>query len=189
MNKHDYLIPGVVALALAVLFPIYWLIEFGIVAATGERRVEFGLLDILFLLVGVGQFVVYLGLKIILHDHHAYSRTDIILNLMMGATLVSYLYLFLVGTVSAFNTDALVQGGLLITLIVFGVLDLVLGIFLWSDKGKLADGFKYFALVNAIMGICELTVLLSIASLILYPVTLVLLAVIFLKKPQEVEFV
>ena len=189
MNKHDYLIPGVVALAVAVLFPVYWLTEFGIMASTGERRLEFGVLDILFLLLGVGQFVVYLGLKLILQDHHAYRRADVILTLMMGATVVSYLFLFIVGTVPAWNIDSLVEGGMLVTLIVFGVLDLVLGIFLWSDKDKLADGFKYFAMVNAIMGICELTVFLSITSLLLYPLSLILLAVIFLKKPQEVEFV
>ncbi|MCR9261012.1 MAG: hypothetical protein NXH95_14910 [Pseudomonadaceae bacterium] len=189
MNKHDYLIPGVVALVVAVLFPVYWLSEFAVVASSGERRLDFGLLDVLFLIVGVGQFVVYLGLKVILQDHHAYRRTDLILTLMMGATVVSYLFLFIVGTVPAWNTDKLVEGGLLVSLIVFGALDLVLGIFLWSDKDKLADGFKYFALVNAIMGLCELTVFLSITALILYPVSLILLAVIFLKKPQEVEFV
>jgi hypothetical protein len=35
MNKYDYLIPGVVALAVAVLFPVYWLTEFGMMASTG----------------------------------------------------------------------------------------------------------------------------------------------------------
>ena len=189
MSKDDYLIPGLVALGVAVLFPVYWLSEIAVMASTGERRLEFGMLDILFLLVGVGQFVVYLGLKVILQDHHAYRRTDVILTMMMGATVVSYLFLFIVGVVPAWNLDSLVEGGMLVSLIVFGVLDLVLGIFLWSDKDKLSDGFKYFAMVNAIMGICELTVFLSITSLFLYPVSLILLAVIFLKKPQEVEFV
>ncbi len=55
--------------------------------STGERWLEFGVLDILFLLLGVRQFVVYLGLQLILQDHHAYRRTDVILTLMMGATV------------------------------------------------------------------------------------------------------
>jgi hypothetical protein len=87
MTKHDFLIPGVVALVVAVLFPVYWLAELGMMGSTGERRLEFGVLDILFLLVGVGQFVVYLSLKLILQDHHAYRRADVILTLMMGATV------------------------------------------------------------------------------------------------------
>lgn len=48
MDKHDYLFLRVVALVLAALFPFYWLIEFGIMASTGERRLDSGFLSLSF---------------------------------------------------------------------------------------------------------------------------------------------
>jgi uncharacterized membrane protein len=51
------------------------------------------------------------------------------------------------------------------------------------------ESIRAFAYVTMVAGICEVTVLLSLFSLILIPVSAVVLALIFFTDRQEVEFV
>jgi hypothetical protein len=58
-------------------------------------------------------------------------------------------------------------------------------------KGTVAfsDSIRYLAYVTMAAGICEVTVLLAPFSLVLIPISAVILAMVFFRDRQEVEFV
>ena len=56
-------------------------------------------------------------------------------------------------------------------------------------KENFGEFIRAFAYVTLVAGICEISVILSPISLVLIPVTGVVLSLIFFRDKQEVEFV
>ncbi len=185
----DYLYPGIAAIVVAVLYPAYWLLELDITFGTGVRRMEFGTLDFMFLTLGLLQAYLYLSLRRLLNDQVAYSGGDVLLMIIAVTTLVYSGFMFCVSFIDPLNTDAVVLGGTAAALVFFGVLDIVLAVILLRDSNQLPGLVKGVAVVNLILGACEVTLLMSFMTLVLYPLFAVLLAILFLRKPEEVEFV
>ncbi len=185
----DYLYPGIAAIALAVLFPTYWLLELDFTFSTGARRVAFGGMDFLYLAVGLLAAYVWWGLRRVLVEQNAYRGADSLLIMIVVLNLLLTGLMFSAGLIEPLNTDAFVIGGTALSLVLFGVLDIVLAVILLRDSRELPGLVKVFAVANLIHGICEVTILMSWAVIFLYPVTVVILAVLFLRRPEEVEFV
>ncbi len=185
----DYLYPGIAAIALAVLFPTYWLLELDFTFSTGARRVAFGSMDFLYLAVGLLAAYVWWGLRRVLVEQNAYRGADSLLIMIVVLNLLLTGLMFSAGLIEPLNTDAFVIGGTALSLVLFGVLDIVLAVILLRDSRELPGLVKVFAVANLIHGICEVTILMSWAVIFLYPVTVVILAVLFLRRPEEVEFV
>lgn len=185
----DYLYPGIAAIALAVLFPAYWLLELDITFSTGVRRMEFGALDFLFLVMNLLAVYVLLGLRKNLNEQSGYRGVDTLLLFIVGASLLYTAVMFSASLIPALNSDALVIGSTALALVLFGILDILLAVFLLRDSQQLPNLIKVFAVVNLIHGICSVSILMSWAVILVYPVTVVILAIHFLRRPDEVEFV
>ncbi|MEM7279417.1 MAG: hypothetical protein AAF385_14990 [Pseudomonadota bacterium] len=196
MKSNDYLWPGIASIVVAVGMPFYWLVLAGAADLSDyTHRLPEGpqLADLVFVALGILMIYVYMSLRRILHDHYNYHGADLPITLLIitcalfhvGTLLLDY-----VGGQLIPDSFALAAGLLWVFFVVlFGVLDIVLAIMLLKDRTQLSDLFFAFAIINLVMGIFELTIIFSFTSLVLYPLTLLILTVAFLRRPREIEFV
>ena len=75
------------------------------------------------------------------------------------------------------------------SIIVFGIIDILIGVILLAGRDELPEQFKTFAVVNLIMGVFEVTFFMSPIVLVLLPVVTILIALIFFRKPEMLEIV
>ena len=205
MNENRHLFPALAAIALAVLFPLYWFDRF--VQMNKSHGVEFyndvvglSFADAVFLLIGLLMVYVYFSLKKFLNDRFGFSEANIPLTLLMISAAV---YVF-----GSLAVDAAMQfaghrlhlpwhkvvleanvTALMVSTIIFGVLDIVLGIMLFMKARTVSSVLTIFAILTVIQGLLELTVFLSPAVFVVYPVALIFLAIMFLRRPEVLEIV
>ncbi|MEM7610444.1 MAG: hypothetical protein AAF270_02120 [Pseudomonadota bacterium] len=196
MNNNDYLLPGIAALILALLFPSYWIIEAVIVEfdfASLQVKHSTGVMRLVFALTGALAIAVYMGLKQQLIDHHNYRGVDIVLALIIGVCVVFYGGVLVVEMLSPMLGE--VNGELILSIIwiggimTFGVLDIVLGALLLKERRELPGLLRGFAIVNLIMGVFEVTLIFAFLTILIYPIALILLALNFLRQPEAIEIV
>ena len=204
MQNKDYFLPGIAALVLAVIFPLYWFNEiwFGSVGwpdALMANITSVNLSDLVFLVIGLLSIYVYLSLRNILNDQLNFKKIDLLLMLLIG---VHVIFLATLGldvaaallseqTVLQFQ-DTFIGIGLTAgvgTMVLFGLLDILIGAVLLKNSENLPTLLKIFALVTLIQGVLEISVIMSFVSLLSFPVSLIILAVYFLRKPESLEVV
>lgn len=200
MNTSTQKFFGIAALALAVLFPVYWIggLGFAINDMTFTLRTDLQTLnawDALFLVIGILEVTVYIGL-------HRYFRHQInggaaaILLLIMAALVALFHCSLLVdltlglGLLNASNAvlDLMTFTGA----VVLGVYALVLGalgIVLFTRFPQLPPLLKAFSVLAFITAIVQITVVLAIVNLVLFPVLMVVVAFHFLLGENSVEVV
>lgn len=196
MKNNDYLLPGLAAIFLAILMPFYWIYELGSVGFDIESAYassEFGISNFIFLFTGIISVYIYYSFKRILHDHHNYYQADVLLNIMIGLNIVFHVLVF---TLDFSISGSLSETALSLTLwlwigglIVFGIVDILIAVFLLRASKDLPGLITGFAIMNLIMGIFELSIVFSFAVIFLFPIVALILAVFFLRKPEQVEFV
>ena len=205
MSEQYNVITAMAAFLLAILFPIYWVGEFWHIAESGGAAVyrnvsTLSLSDLLFLLNGVLGIFVYLGIKRFLNERYAFSKADVVFVLLVIVTAV-----FTVGTLAMdatlhFYGDQLFLGwhvatlngvtvSLIVSLVVFGILDLILGVMLLSNAKEMSGGVVAFAIITIIQGVVEFTVIFSLTTIVVYPIALLVIGIVMLIKPQELEVV
>ena len=182
----DYLPGGIAAVTLAILFPIYWLIEVGWVMETGEVRSDLGILEVLYITIGGLAAFTFYSLKRFLNERYEYHGADTLLLVLVVVAIGSYVVTWILGYLEIeFAFTALFLG----SLIAFGALDIMLGIWLIRAREELSNGLKTFAVFSIVLGFCEITVFLSLGAVVIYPIYLVILAVVFLRQPEELQIV
>lgn len=196
MKNNDYLLPGISAIVLAFLFPLSWLSLAGTDFSNIENiqyEAQLGGTSLLFLIVGIISIFVYYSLMKILHDHYNYRKADFIL---ITTIIVQGIYTFgsFAIEVSGIWLDPIVTGQLLgwlfmASLVTFGIIDIVMGIVLIVARDQIRNRIIAFAILNLIMGVCELSIILSPVVLLLFPVICLILAFTFLAQPEEIEIV
>jgi hypothetical protein len=186
MTHNDYLNPGIAAILAAVLFPTYWIYEVGVTMAADGLRQDLGAADLVYLLVGGLLIYVYTALKRILHDHNEYHGADLVLTLMIASCAFMYPFLLIASMTVNETTFSAIW---IASFIIYGALDTLLAVILLRDSKELPDIIRWFAITNLILGIAELTIVFSFATLALYPVTALILAIHFLRKPDEIAIV
>tara|TARA_R110001606_G_scaffold398832_2_gene579123 strand:- start:402 stop:1016 length:615 start_codon:yes stop_codon:yes gene_type:complete len=204
MTNNRFLFPAIAAMVLALLFPIYWYTQFGNMTSGGEALIRdlSGLnpSDLVFLLIGILNVYIYLSLKKFLNERHEFNAADIPLVLLIvtvsifvfGSLLLdSFMYFF--GTRLNFPShEGLVDGNiaaLIISTIVFGGLNIALGFILFTRSREFLGTLKAFAVVLMIEGFFEVTVIFSVISIVIFPLTLIILAILFLREPEVLEVV
>jgi hypothetical protein len=155
-------------------------------------------MDLLFVLIGAMEIYVYLGLRRVLEDRlhgglpatllllmaivvgvfHATVLFDVVLN--VGPTLAQPLQERLV-----WASAAVTIGGLF----VYSVLGVVLSIALLVKAAELPALLKVFAGLLVLACLLQLTVVLGLFNVVLFPVILLVLAVFFMRGGYEVEVV
>ena len=199
MKNNNYLLPGITAILLSVLFPIYWIQEITLGAFNDNESYfsNIGQLNFsswVFLSIGLLSIYIYYCFRRILHDQLNFKIIDILLWLMIGISVVFFLGLFLldVWPASIDSNGLLMSMGLTISIgsmIIFGLVDITIGIILLRHFDMLPSLLKALAIVSLIQGILELSIIFNFAVIFSFPVYLIILAVYFLRKPEMIEVI
>jgi len=204
MQNNDYLFPSIAAIALAVIFPIYWFNEFSfstsnMEAALMENLSTLDFSDAVFLFIGLLSIYVYIGLRKILNDQLNFKSIDLLLILVVGAHVIHIATLGLDLSAITMSQQGLQEkrdvflsiglASLIGGSILFGLLDILIGAVLLKNADRLPTLLKIFALITLIQGVAGVSVIFSFITLLSFPVSLIILAAYFLRKPDSLEVV
>ncbi|MDH3255023.1 MAG: hypothetical protein OEM62_08540 [Acidobacteriota bacterium] len=200
MSENRFLVAGWATIAAAGLMPTAFIVA-GIEQAAFDLNVTkrtVGLLTSDFLLLVFGGVAIYVlvELKRMLYERYSYRGLDVIIALAIGWTVVNYGGSFLLQsffTIADSTTSATAQAVTtvfwIISIGVFGIIDAILGLMLLIQGRRFGTPLLVFAALSLAMGLCGLTVILSVFSLLLFPVAYIALAVAFLRPEERLEFV
>lgn len=204
-NNSDYLSPGLAALCLFFLFPAYWgyqfsIAESGFEAAFYANFLSFDLSDLVWLILGALEIYIYLSLKRVLLDRFNFRGVNVFLNLLIINTAIHYLFPFLIDLSILFMGNyvgdpaehVLTKSSLFLATVqvaIYGLLGLIVGVLLLGASKQLPFLLKAFAVTTLVMGVFELTFVFAFIGLLIFPISMLILAVYFLKEPEMVEVV
>jgi len=202
MQNRDYLLPGVAAIFVAVISPIYWL---GMAASVGDSDIlwqdmmSLGFSDILFASILLLTIYIYLNLKNILNEQLNFNHIDLLVWIYAAINIlwVSTLFLDVASAVLpenivSQNKDTFLNIGLSVSIgaiVILGIIDLLIGILLLAKSTELPTLLKIFAIMSVIQGVIGMTVFLSVTLIFIFPITMIILAMFFLRKPESLELV
>ena len=202
MQNRDYLLPGVAAIFVAVISPIYWL---GMAASVGDSDVlwqdmmSLGFSDILFASILLLTIYIYLNLKNILNEQLNFNHIDLLVWIYAAINIlwVSTLLLDVASAVLPENIVSQNEGtflniGLSIgvgAIVMLGIIDLLIGILLLAKSTELPTLLKIFAIMSVIQGVLGITVVFAATLIFIFPITMIILAMFFLRKPESLEIV
>lgn len=205
MSSH-YVKPGIAAIVLALLFPIYWSSIFIFGAGGGdwfdlvrEEIQTFSGFDALFLLIGALEVYIYLSLLRTIENQLDSSFAKALLIIMMAAVALFHSLVMVDMYLAAFSSalssnmvDSIVGISVamsIITLSIYTIAGLILSVFLLMHNVSTNPMLKYFAVLLLLVCLLQITLFLAIVNLVLFPLALIILAVYFLKDPEMVEVV
>ena len=202
MQNRDYLLPGVAAIFVAVISPIYWL---GMAASVGDSDIlwqdmmSLGFSDILFASILLLTIYIYLNLKNILNEQLNFNHIDLLVWIYAAINIlwVSTLFLDVASAVLPENIVSQNDGtflniGLSIgvgAIVMLGIIDLLIGILLLAKSTELPTLLKIFAIMSVIQGVLGITVVFAATLIFIFPITMIILAMFFLRKPESLEIV
>ena len=202
MQNKDYLLPGVAAILLAVATPIYWL---GMSPSVGDYDIlwqdmlSLGFYDILFASCLLLNIYIYLNLKHILNEQLNFNHIDLLVLIMVAINTLwlGTLFLDVASTVLPDNIvtqkkDVFLKINLSVSIgaiVIIGIIDLLIGILLLAKSTELPTLLKIFAIMSVIQGVIGMTVFLSVTLIFIFPITMIILAMFFLRKPESIEIV
>lgn len=200
MTSTSHKIFGLAALLLAVLFPVYWIgaIGFSLDDTQMAWRKDFMSLDawdLVFLIIGTLEIVVYIGLSRYFR-HQINGRWASVL-LMVMALLVAVFHSSLLidvtiglGMVEA-STGVLdvMALAVLIVLFLYSLTLLTLSVVLLAQFPRLSALVKVFAVVAAVTAIIQLSVVFSVANLLLFPFLMLIVSFHFFLGENNIEVV
>lgn len=198
MNTSTYTAPGIAAVVLAVLFPIYWLFAMANLSMEAMRE-DFLTLsgwDLLFVVIGALEIFVYLALARLFRDQLGGSLSAVLLLVMAGMVAIFHATTLIdVALGLALVTgmeDTLVDVGMisgLVSLFLYTVTAFVLAIALLTRFTELPTLMRLFAIGLLIACLLQFSVILGVINIVLFPLLVLLLAVHFLRGEHRVEVV
>lgn len=200
MEESKYRVAGWLAVVQAILFPLGFLVGFA------EAGLAAGLLDIKRPFVGPSDLIMLLFTSIavytllmfrrLLHERYDYHDLDLLILISIWWAIVFQAVSIGVGVLAMFYWPAdriiIVVTYLVIltaAMVTIGIVDIMIGVKLLRVKETFSEFIRGLAYVTLAAGVLEVTVLLSPLSLLLVPVSAIMLALIFLRDKQELEFV
>lgn len=203
MNR-EFALPGLVAIALAILYPLYW--YSGLFTVSGQSLMEIfradlmrlSLMDAVYVLIGLMECYVYLSLRRWQQQRlNGALGAALALCMAIGVAMFTALVLFDVFLALGPELSEPILDGVVITATVaslalgwlVSLLGVLLAIVLLVRAGESGLPLILFAVMLLISCLLALTVLLMPLAVLVYPVALVLLAVLFFNSDGEVEVV
>jgi len=202
MQNRDYLLPGVAAIFVAVISPIYWL---GMAASVGDSDIlwqdmmSLGFSDILFASILLLTIYIYLNLKNILNEQLNFNHIDLLvwiyaaINILWVSTLLlDVASAVLPENIVSQNKDTFFKIGLSVSIgaiVILGIIDFLIGILLLAKSTELPTLLKIFAIMSVIQGVLGITVVFAATLIFIFPITMIILAMFFLRKPESIEIV
>jgi hypothetical protein len=165
-------------------------------AAFGYRGPMFGPSDVLFIIFTGFSVYILLVFRSLLNERYDFHEIDALIIasiawavLFQIASLTLRTFLVLTWPVSQTAMTIVYFAFMSLTMVTIGVIDILIGVRLLRVKDKFNDMLKAFAYVTLAAGILEVTVFLSPLSLILVPMSMVILGLLLLREKEEAEFV
>ena len=201
MQNKDYLLPGVAAIFVAVISPIYWLGMSSPIGdfALGQDMLSLGFPDILFASILLLTIYIYLNLKNILNEQLNFNHIDFLVLIMVAINILWMSTLFLDVAITVLpenivtqNKDTFLNIGLSMSIgaiVILGIIDLLIGILLLTKSTELPTLLKIFAIMSVIQGVLGITVVFAATLIFIFPITMIILAMFFLRKPESLELV
>ena len=202
MQNKDYLLPGVAAIFVAVISPIYWLGMsqwVGDSYVLGQDMMSLGFPDILFAAILLLTIYIYLNLKNILNEQLNFNHIDLLVLIMVAINILwmSTLFLDIASAVLSENIVTQNEGTFLNiglsmgigAIVILGIIDLLIGILLLAKSTELPTLLKIFAIMSVIQGVLGITVVFAATLIFIFPITMIILAMFFLRKPESLELV
>jgi hypothetical protein len=200
MSENRFLVAGWAAIAAAGLMPVAFIVagveEVAFDLGVTRRAVGLGVSDVLLLVFGAVMVYVLVELKRMLFERYSYRGLDVIIALAIAWTVVNYGGSFalqsifsIIGTTSRVSAEIVTTVFWIVCIGVFGIIDAILGIMLLIQGRRFGVPLVVFAAFSVATGLCELTVILSLLGLVLFPVAYIALGVAFLRPEERLEFV
>lgn len=202
MQNKDYLLPGVAAIFVAVISPIYWI---GMSSSVGDYDIlwqdimSLGFSDILFASILLLTIYIYLNLKNILNEQLNFNHINLLVLIMVAINILWMSTLFidiasavLSENIVTQNKDAFLMINLSVSIgaiVILGIIDLLIGILLLAKSTELPTLLKIFAIMSVIQGVLGITVVFAATLIFIFPITMIILAMFFLRKPESLELV
>jgi hypothetical protein len=200
MGPNKYAAAGWLAIVQAVLFPLSFVIgivEAGIAKGVFDvSRPFFGPSDLMMIIFTIIAVYIFLMFKQLLNERYEYHDLDLLIYISIWWLIVFQAVGIGLGLLaSAFwPVDKIV---LVVVYMVFmtaamvtiGIVDILIAVKLLRIKEQFGEYIRAFAYISMAAGILEVTILLSPLSLLLVPVTWIILALIFFRDQQEVQYV
>ena len=202
MQNKDYLLPGFAAIFVAVISPIYWI---GMSSSVGDYDIlwqdmmSLGFSDILFASILLLTIYIYLNLKNILNEQLNFNHIDLLVLIMVAINILwmSTLFIDIASAVLSENIvmqnkDAFLMINLSVSIgaiVILGIIDLLIGILLLAKSTELPTLLKIFAIMSVIQGVLGITVVFAATLIFIFPITMIILAMFFLRKPESLEIV
>ena len=198
MNEQKYFGAGWAAVAQAILFPAA--IVTGIVqAAVGLKEFPhsisvFGISDILMVLFTGCAVYTMVMFRRMLNEIYNYKGLDTMITVSIWWAVIYYIGGLFTGGLAFWNGVDLgylaVGTGLSIIMVMFiGVVDIIIAVRLFRLTERKNDMLLFFGVLTLIMGICEISVVFSFINLIIYPISAIILALLFFEVRRQAEFV
>ncbi|WP_435217122.1 hypothetical protein [Luminiphilus sp. nBUS_07] len=202
MQNKDYLLPGVAAIFVAVISPIYWIemsSSVGDYDILWQDMMSLGFSDILFASILLLTIYIYLNLKNILNEQLNFNHIDLLVLIMVAINILWMSTLFidiasavLSENIVTQNKDAFLMINLSVSIgaiVILGIIDLLIGILLLAKSTELPTLLKIFAIMSVIQGVLGITVVFAATLIFIFPITMIILAMFFLRKPESLELV
>jgi len=200
MEENKYTLAGWLAVVQAILFPVA--IVLGIIEAVAAaklfdiHRPFIGPTDLLMLVFTVIAVYTLWKFRALLHERYNYHDLDLLILISIWWTVLFQLVGLGINVILtlAWPVDKAVFAIVYVAfftaaMVSIGIVDILIAVKLLKDKENFGEYIRGFGYVTMAAGICEVTVLLSLLSLVLIPVSSIILALIFFRDKQEVEFV
>ncbi len=200
MKEGNYKLAGWLAVVQAVLFPVAIVIAIIEVVAAAElfniRKPFVGPADLLMIIFTAIAVYTLLMFRRLLHERYEYHDLDLLILLSiwwaimfqavgLGLSVLTQI-LWPVDRVLFAIIYVVFLTGAMVTI---GIVDILVAVKLLKIKETFSEYIRGFAYVTMAAGICEVTVLLSPLSLVLIPLSSIVLALVFFRDQQAVEFV
>lgn len=200
MEESNYRLAGWLAIVQAILFPL------AIVLAIIEQVAAAKLFDIHrpflgptdLLMIAFTAIAVYTLLKFrrLLHERYSYHDLDLLIIVSIAWAVAFQAIGLGLGAILTFTwpVDRVLWAIIYVVfmtgaMVCIGIVDILIAVKLLKDKETFSEYIRGFGYVTMAAGICEVTVLLSPLAIVLVPVSAIVLALIFFRDKQEVEFV
>ncbi len=200
MESDKFAFAGWLAVVQAIIFPVAFVIGFieqGIASGLFDvERPIFGPSDILMLIFTAIGVYVLLMFKKLLNEHYEYHDLNLLIYISiwwaimfevigLGLGLIMILY----WPVDKVLFAVIYLVFLAAAMVTIGIVDILIAIKILKIKEHFSELIRALAYITMGAGICEVSVLLAPLSLILIPVSAIVLALIFFRDRQQVDYV
>ena len=204
MLNREFILPGIASITLAVLFPIYWLSILdhslsGFETAYREDLLSLSWFDALFVFIGLLEVYIYFSLRKILRGQLNASGVNVLLLIMIGLVALFHslvlidVYFALQGSnAKESSKEFLVNASQFIgigVLILYSIMGLIFSAYLLFRGITQSVLLKVFALLLLVGSLMQISLVLAVVNILLFPIALVVLAIYFLKDPKAVDIV